>query len=290
MKDMLCVLAFICCSSRSDSHSPVATRVSPKNTISSEVVGGSYTAGGNPDASGREPLFMRGAPSVGWKIDGGYTAGDGSFSLDDSSRLNHLYDSLSLDSLGLSMEAFHTAVGGFLNLVLSGAVRNPGILSIIDFSLPSNQKRLFILDLFGGRLLFNSLVAHGRNSGALVPNRFSNRCNSLMSSLGFYLTGESFIGQHGYSLRLEGKEKGWNDNAFRRAIIMHPADYVSEEHIRQWGFLGRSEGCPAIPEELGRPIIDVIQGGSCLFVYSPDKKYLHRSSPDKRYLHRSKMG
>lgn len=260
MKDLLCVLAFICCSSPSDSHSPVAAPVSPKNTIS--VTKG----GGNPTGS-----QGRGAQSVRRET------GGGSFSLDDSSRLNHLYDSLSLDSLGLSTEAFHTAVGGFLNMVLSGAVRNPGFLSIIDFSLPSSQKRLFVLDLFGGRLLFNTLVAHGRNSGTLVPNRFSNRCNSLMSSLGFYLTGESFIGQHGYSLRLEGKERGWNDNAFRRAIIMHPADYVSEEHIRQSGFLGRSEGCPAIPEELGRPIIDVIQGGSCLFVYSPNKKYLHKS-------------
>jgi hypothetical protein len=267
---MLCVLAFICCSSPSESHSPTMGRVFPKNTISFVDGGGGTSAEGGITAGG-------GITVEGSRISGGVTSGDGTFSLDDSSRLNHLYDSLSLDSLGLSMEAFHTAVSGFLNLVISGAVRNPGILSIIDFSLPSNQKRLFIVDLFGGRLLFNSLVAHGRNSGGLVPNRFSNRCNSLMSSLGFYLTGESFIGQHGYSLRLEGEEKGWNDNAMRRAIIMHSADYVSEEHIRQWGFLGRSEGCPAIPEELGRPIIDVIQGGSCLFVYSPDKKYLKRS-------------
>lgn len=199
------------------------------------------------------------------------------FSLADSSRLDLLYDSLSLDSLGLSPEAFHKAVDGFLSLVMAGEVANQGILSIIDFTLPSTQKRLFVLDLYNGRLLFNTLVAHGRNSGKLVASRFSNRCNSLMSSLGFYLTGESFIGQHGYSLRLEGMEKGWNDNVFRRAIIMHPADYVSEEHIRQWGYLGRSEGCPAIPELLDRPIIDVIQGGSCLFVYSPDQRYLHRS-------------
>jgi L,D-transpeptidase catalytic domain len=199
------------------------------------------------------------------------------FSFADSSKLNLLYDSLSLDSLGLSSEAYHKAVGGFLSLVLTGQVHNPGILSIIDFTLPSNKKRLFILDLYNGRLLFNTLVAHGRNSGTLIANRFSNRRNSFMSSLGFYLTGESFIGQHGYSLRLEGQEKGWNDNVFRRAIIMHPAEYVSEEHIRQWGYLGRSEGCPAIPEQLDRPIIDVIRGGSCLFVYSPDKRYLHRS-------------
>jgi hypothetical protein len=198
-------------------------------------------------------------------------------SLADSPRLNLLYDSLQLDSLGLSTQAYHKAITGFLSLVATGAVPNPGILSIIDFSQPSTQKRLFILDTYSGKLLFNSLVAHGRNSGTLVATRFSNRRNSFMSSLGFYLTGEPFIGQHGYSLRLEGMEKGWNDNVFRRSIIMHPAEYVSEDHIRQWGFLGRSEGCPAIPQQLDRPIIDVIRGGSCLFVYSPDKKYLHHS-------------
>lgn len=199
------------------------------------------------------------------------------FSLADSSRLNLLYNNLNLDSMGLSADAFHKAIGGFLSMVLTGEVQNPGILSIIDFTLPSNQKRLFVLDILNGRLLFNTLVAHGRNSGKLIANRFSNRYNSYMSSLGFYLTGEPFIGQHGYSLRLDGKEKGWNDNVSRRAIIIHPADYVSEEHIRQWGYLGRSEGCPAIPEELDRSIIDSIRGGSCLFIYAPDKRYLKRS-------------
>ncbi len=195
----------------------------------------------------------------------------------DSPRLNLLYDSLQLDSLGLSTQAYHKAITGFLSLVAAGAVPNPGILSIIDFSLPSTQKRLFILDTYSGKLLFNSLVAHGRNSGTLVATRFSNRRNSFMSSLGFYLTGAPFIGHHGYSLRLEGIEKGWNDNVFKRAIIMHPAKYVSEDHIRQWGFLGRSEGCPAIPQQLDKPIIDAIRGGNCLFVYSPDEKSLYHS-------------
>ena len=200
-----------------------------------------------------------------------------SFSYADSSRLNTLYNTLQLDSLGLSLEAFHKGIAGFLSLVLSGEVQNPGVLSIIDFSKPSTQKRLFVLDMYNETLMFNSLVAHGRNSGQLLATRFSNRPNSYMSSLGFYLTGDAFMGQHGYSLRLEGKEKGWNDNAFHRSIIMHPADYVSEAYIRQRGFLGRSEGCPAIPEEIDRSIIDSIRGGSCLFIYSPDIRYLHRS-------------
>jgi len=199
------------------------------------------------------------------------------FSYADSSRLNLLYGSLQLDSLGLSAEAYYKAVAGFLSLVLSGEVRNSDVLSIIDFSKPSTQRRLFVLDMNNGTLMFNTLVAHGRNSGKLVATRFSNRTNSFMSSLGFYITGEPFAGQHGYSLRLEGKEKGWNDNALHRSIIIHPADYVSEEHIRQWGYLGRSEGCPAIPEGMDRSIIDRIRGGSCLFIYGPDIRYLHRS-------------
>jgi hypothetical protein len=199
------------------------------------------------------------------------------FSYADSARLNLLYNNLQLDSLGLSAEAYHKAISGFLNLVLAGEIRNPGVLSIIDFSKPSTQKRLFILDMNNGTLMYNTLVAHGRNSGKLLATRFSNRTNSLMSSLGFYLTGDPFIGQHGYSLTLEGKEKGWNDNAFHRRIIMHPADYVSEDHIRQWGYLGRSEGCPAIPEDLDKSIIDSIRGGSCLFIYGPDIRYLYRS-------------
>jgi hypothetical protein len=199
------------------------------------------------------------------------------FSFADSSRLNLLYDSLQLSGLGLSTQAYHKAVTGFLNLVESGSIPNPGVLSIIDFSLPSTQKRLFIVDTYNGKLLFSSLVAHGRNSGGLMATRFSNRRNSLMSSLGFYLTGQAFIGQHGYSMRLEGMEKGFNDNVFSRAIIMHPAGYVSEDHIRQWGFLGRSEGCPAIPEQIDSAVIDVIRDGSCLFIYSPDKRYLHQS-------------
>jgi hypothetical protein len=197
-------------------------------------------------------------------------------SLADSARFDGLYENLGLQRLSLSREAFHKAVIGFLSLQMTGVIRNSAVLSIVDFSLPSSQKRLFIFDMLNGRLLFNTLVAHGRNSGALMATRFSNRTSSYMSSLGFYLTGDAFIGSHGYSLRLEGLERGWNDHAFSRRIIMHPADYVSEEHVEQYGYLGRSEGCPAIPETLNAPIIDEIKGGSCLFLYAPDQRYLNR--------------
>ena len=192
-------------------------------------------------------------------------------------RFNSLYDSLGLGDLDLSREAYFDAVQGFLRLQAAGQVRNTQVLTIVDFSLPSTEKRLFVIDMRNRRLLFNTLVAHGRNSGTLMATRFSNRTNSQMSSLGFYLTGNPFIGRHGYSLRLDGIERGWNDHANSRAIIMHPADYVSEDHIRQWGFLGRSEGCPAIPEKLDQAIIDQIKGGSCLFLYAPDTHYLRAS-------------
>jgi hypothetical protein len=200
------------------------------------------------------------------------------FSLADSARFDILYDNLDLEGLSLSRQAYHKAVLGFLSLEMTGMIHNSDVLSIVDFSLPSTQKRLFVIDMQNGRLLFNTYVAHGRNSGKLMATRFSNRTNSYMSSLGFYLTGDPFIGSHGYSLRLQGIERGWNDHAFSRQIIMHPADYVSEEHIQHYGFLGRSEGCPAIPESLDSAIIDEIKGGSCLFVYAPDKRYAHRKA------------
>lgn len=196
-----------------------------------------------------------------------------------STGLFELYDNLQLGALDLSRDAFQRAVEGFLTLSSAGRLGNTNVLSIIDFSLPSSQKRLFVIDMRNGRLLFNTFVAHGRNSGELMATRFSNRFNSLMSSLGFYLTGEPFRGRHGYSLRLDGMEKGWNDHALQRAIVMHSAPYVSEEHIRRCGSLGRSEGCPAIPEKLRTAIIDHIKGGSCLFLYAPDSNYLDREDP-----------
>ncbi|HVS96026.1 MAG TPA: murein L,D-transpeptidase catalytic domain family protein [Puia sp.] len=198
---------------------------------------------------------------------------------DRSRSLFGLYDDLQLGSLDLSRDAWQRALQGFQALQSAGQLVNAGVLTIIDFSLPSTQKRLFVIDLRNGRLLFNTLVAHGRNSGKVMATRFSNRCNSYMSSLGVYLTGQPFIGSHGYSLRLEGMEKGWNDHALERAIVMHPAPYVSERHIAEWGYLGRSEGCPAIPARLHKAIIDQIKGGSCLFIYAADEHYLDQADP-----------
>lgn len=188
-----------------------------------------------------------------------------------------LYSLLSLDSLGLSKEAFNEAVTGYRNLQKKGTIQNTGILSIIDFSLPSFKKRLFVLDMENGKLLFNTLVAHGRNSGQVLATKFSNRFRSLESSLGFYLTGETYNGQKGYSLRLMGMEQGINNNAYSRGIVVHAAAYVNDEISRIYGRLGRSEGCPAIPADIHRSVIEIIKNGSCFFIYGKDRRYLSMS-------------
>ncbi len=188
-----------------------------------------------------------------------------------------VYDSLHLTDLGLSRQAYNYAVRGFKTLRALGKLTNDSIISIVDFSLSSAEKRLFVIDIKNYQVLFNTYVAHGRNSGAEYAKLFSNNPRSNKSSLGFYVTGDTYSGEHGYSLRLEGEEKGINDNAFKRAIVMHSADYVNENYIQTKGFIGRSLGCPAIPEKVYKPIIDEIKDGSCLFLYSPNKYYLSHS-------------
>ncbi len=188
-----------------------------------------------------------------------------------------LYDSLQLNLKGLSQRAYNYAMIGYNKLLQSGKLKNDETLTIIDFSLPSTAKRLFVIDLKLGTILFNTLVSHGRNSGKDMALQFSNSTNSYKSSLGFYLTSETYMGKHGLSLRLEGEEKGINDNALDRGIVMHSAEYVNEDLIRSQGFIGRSLGCPAVPPELNRAIIDKIKNGSCLFMYSPVKTYLSKS-------------
>lgn len=188
-----------------------------------------------------------------------------------------LYDSLKLNVLGLSKKAFDCGVKGYNYLRAQGKLENDDILSIVDFSLPSCKKRLFVIDMENYKVLFNTYVAHGRNSGREYANKFSNNPKSNKSSLGFYITKETYNGEHGFSLKLEGEEKGINDNAFRREIVVHCADYVDESFIRSQGFIGRSLGCPALPIRYTKPIIETIKNGSCFFMYSPNLKYLSHS-------------
>ena len=189
----------------------------------------------------------------------------------------NLYDSLNLNLIGLSKNVYDMAITGFNYLLETGKISNSRFISIVDFSQPSCKKRLFVIDLINAKVVFNTYVAHGVNSGKETANVFSNRPGSNQSSLGFYETSNTYIGGNGYSLRLEGLEPGINDNANRRAIVMHGADYVNENLIHSQGYMGRSFGCPSVPEKMSKPIIDKIKNGSCLFIYSPDKNYLRRS-------------
>ncbi|MEO5891277.1 MAG: murein L,D-transpeptidase catalytic domain family protein [Ferruginibacter sp.] len=187
------------------------------------------------------------------------------------------YNLWQLGNAGLSKNAFDYAMKGFRYLSKANMVAKKNIVSIVDFSRPSTQKRLYVINLATGKILFNTWVAHGRNSGNEYATQFSNLPESHQSSLGFYVTMDTYVGGNGYSLRLKGCEKGINDKAYERAIVIHGADYVSNNFINSRGELGRSYGCPAIPTELSKKIIDVIKNGSCLFLYHPTKKYCSQS-------------
>lgn len=152
------------------------------------------------------------------------------------------------------------------------------LLTIIDYSKPSNQRRLWVADLKRHRILFNTWVSHGKNSGKLNATSFSNKPGSLKSSLGLFLTENSYDGGNGYSLRLIGLEHGINDNAYRRDIVMHGAWYAQPEVIRRYGLLGRSWGCPTVSAYLARPLIDTIKNRTLVFVYSNDHHWLKRST------------
>jgi hypothetical protein len=188
-----------------------------------------------------------------------------------------LYDSLRLSSLGLGRQVFDYAMKGFNYMIETGALANKKIITIVDFSKPSSEKRMFIIDLENYKILFNTYVAHGIQSGKEFANQFSNRPSSNKSSLGFYETLDTYMGGNGYSLRLQGMERGINDNANRRDIVIHGADYVNENLIHSQGYIGRSWGCPAVPTQLHKSIINKIKNGTCLFIFSPEKKYLASS-------------
>lgn len=154
----------------------------------------------------------------------------------------------------------------------------PTKLAVIDYSLPSTERRLWVFDLAQRTLLFHDLVAHGRSSGEDRATYFSNKPDSLASSIGLYSTRESYVGRNGYSLRMDGLEPGFNDKAFDRDVVIHGADYVSNDFARVNGRIGRSHGCPAVPTAMARPVIDALKDGQLLFIYYPDPQWLKTSS------------
>lgn len=184
-----------------------------------------------------------------------------------------IYNSLNSNQFALpKLESFTEALKGFYILKEKGLVTK-NILTLIDFSMSSNSKRLWVIDLTTNTILYNSLVAHGRNTGNEFATSFSNSAQSFKSSLGFYATGEIYSGKHGKSLKLDGLEKGINSNARERAVVIHGAEYVSNSFIQNNKRLGRSLGCPALPLELTDKIIQTIKDKSCLFIYFPSETY-----------------
>ncbi len=189
-----------------------------------------------------------------------------------TSGIAYVYDSLLLEEKGLSQDAFNYAIQGFELLEEDGVLQNDSILTIIDFDQPSYQKRLYVIDVRNYKVLFHTLVAHGKNTGKEEATSFSNTRESNKSSLGFYITDATYQGSKGYSLKLRGLEKNVNNNAYARAIVMHGAKYVSQSYIDAQGYIGRSLGCPAVPVEFNRAIIQTIKNGSCLFIYNKSYK------------------
>jgi len=173
----------------------------------------------------------------------------------------------------LNYNVFKHAMDGYNSIELS----NKKLLSIIDYSKPSTEKRFFIIDIENHKLLYHTLVAHGKKSGYLNATKFSNKYGSYKSSLGFFRTGNSYFGIRGYSLKLEGLEKGINDNARLRGIIIHGANYVDERLVNGNGVIGRSWGCPAVSNKLSKEIINLLKGGSLLYIYANDELYKENS-------------
>ncbi|MGU3374324.1 murein L,D-transpeptidase catalytic domain family protein [Chryseobacterium sp. M5A1_1a] len=190
-----------------------------------------------------------------------------------------LYKSIEFDpEHELNYEVFSKALTGFENLKKAELLtQDSHLLTICDFSMSSNTKRLWVIDLNDKKVIFNSLVAHGKNTGEEFATNFSNTESSRQSSMGFYITDATYQGDNGYSLKLLGMDKGFNDAAYRRAIVMHGADYVSDEFAATHKRIGRSWGCPAIPRELTQSMINTIKGKNCLFIYYPDQNYLSSS-------------
>jgi len=188
-----------------------------------------------------------------------------------------IYDSMKLGRYGLTKSAFEYAWKGYQYLLSKRILNRSSVLSICDFSQSSRRKRLFVLDVAQQKVLVNTYVAHGRNSGSEYARSFSNNPESHKSSLGFYITRTTYYGDHGLALKIEGLEKGFNDKADERNIVVHGSKYVGSDFLKSNRFNGRSFGCPAVPAAQTSKVIENIKNGSCLFIYYPTKTYLTKS-------------
>ena len=188
-----------------------------------------------------------------------------------------LLSATAVEQSGISPEVLQLAVGAVSCAINSGDMQRPKTLTVIDYSLPSVEPRLWVFDVETGRVLFKELVAHGRNTGENMATRFSDIPESRQSSIGLFVTDETYVGSNGYSLRLDGLEPGFNGRARDRAIVMHGAPYVNASLAASQGRIGRSWGCPALRDAIARDVIDTILGGGVIFSYYPDEEWLRTS-------------
>jgi hypothetical protein len=192
--------------------------------------------------------------------------------------ISTLFTSIGLDRLGMNYEVFRYGMIGFYSLKQDGKISDRNLVSFIDFTKPSTEKRFYTVDLDNRSVKFHSLVSHGKNSGENIAKNFSNRANSNQSSLGFYITGETYVGSKGFSLRLDGVDGEYNSMVRNRAVVMHDAEYVSDEWIKKYGRLGRSQGCPALPKAIAKKVINTIKEKTVIFAYYNDTEYLSKSA------------
>jgi hypothetical protein len=197
--------------------------------------------------------------------------------LNFETQVSNLYCEINLEQAGLKREVFEYAYKGYLKLLDEHRIVKSNIITICDFSQSSRNRRLYVVDLETRAILVNTYVAHGRRSGGEYAKSFSNKWSSHKSSLGFYVTELSYTGKHGYALKIHGLEKGFNDKADRRNIVIHGSKYVGEGYLKSNKYNGRSFGCPAIPNADVKEVIEDMKGGSCFFIYHPTKKYLEGS-------------
>lgn len=178
---------------------------------------------------------------------------------------------------GIDTDVFEMALNAAGCAVRTGDAKSPETLTVIDYSKPSSERRLWVFDLKARELVYEELVAHGQGSGANMATEFSNEAETHQTSLGLFVTSDTYVGKNGYSLRLDGLDRGVNDRARERAIVMHGAPYVSESFVKANGRLGRSWGCPAISAAVAREMIDRVKGGGLVFAYYPDAEWLKTS-------------
>lgn len=190
--------------------------------------------------------------------------------------IESLYDCLKTPELNFIM--FQQGMKGYYSMKNKEEIEDKRYLTLIDFSKPSNEERFFVIDLEQKKIAYKSIIAHGKNSGALYATKFSNESESRMSSIGFFVTGKIYDGKYDYSMKLHGKEYS-NDNVFDRGVVVHSADYATKDFLKSNGnVLGRSFGCPALPHDGYKEIVDAISQGSCFYIYSKDAKHKRSSS------------